>query len=144
MTSAATIQRNKESVRRLLDEVVTKGNVGLIDELFTEGILDHTVLGDTRGRDAVKARAGSLRAAFSDFSATAEELVAEGDMVALRATDRGTHDGEFMGLPPTGRKVEYLATAFFRFEDGRIAERWVQPDLFGLMKQIGESEAADV
>lgn len=64
-------------------------------------------------------------------------LVAEGDTVALRAIDRGTHDGAFMGIEPTGREVEYPATAFFRMVDGKIVERWVQPDLFGLVRQLG-------
>lgn len=140
MTSPATIRHNKDTVRRLLDHVVTKGNLDLIDELFAANVVDHTPLGDSRGRDSVKTRARSLRTAFSDFSATVEELVGEGDMVALRATDRGTHDGVFMGIEATGRKVEYAATAFFRFEEGKIVERWVQPDTFGVLSQLGVLE----
>lgn len=143
MTETSNPKANKQIVRRLLDEVVTEGNVDLIDDLFAEDVIDHTLAGDTRGRDPIKERAEALHAAFSDFSATVEQLIAEGDAVALWALDRGTHDGEFMGIAPTGREVEYPATAFFRMEDGKIVERWVQPDLFGLMQQLDVVELAD-
>ncbi|WP_222918597.1 alpha/beta fold hydrolase [Natrinema sp. SYSU A 869] len=140
MAATPKTESNKQIVRRLLDDVVTEGNIDLIDDLFAEDVLDHTLMGDTRGREPIKERAESLHAAFSDFSATAEKLVAEGDTVALWAIDQGTHDGEFLGIEPTGRGVEYPATAFFQMEDGKIVERWVQPDLFGLMQQLGVIE----
>jgi len=140
MATTPQTESNKQIVRRLLDEVVTEGNVDRIDDIFAEGVLDHTLMGDTRGREPIKERAESLHAAFSDFSATAEKLVAEDDTVALWAIDRGMHDGEFLGIEPTGRVVEYSATAFFRMEDGKIVERWVQPDLFDLMQQLGVVE----
>jgi len=113
METTPETESNKQIVRRLLDEVVTEGNIDLIDDIFAEDVLDHTLMGDTRGREPIKERAESLHAAFSDFSATAEKLVAEDDTVALWAIDRGTHDGEFLGIEPTGREVEYSATAFF-------------------------------
>lgn len=134
MTSST--EENKRIVRRLLEDVVTGGDVDVIDDLFAPDVIDHTLTGETTGREPIKDRAEGLHAAFSDFSATVAALVAEDDTVALRAIDRGVHEGEFVGIEPTGREVEYEATAFFRIRDGTIVERWVQPDLFGLLGQL--------
>jgi predicted ester cyclase len=79
-------------------------------------------------------------AAFPDFEATVEDIVAEGDTVAMRVTLRGTHDGPFMGVEPTGNPFEVRNMVFTRIEDGKIAERWVQPDTLSLMQQLGAVE----
>jgi predicted ester cyclase len=79
----------------------------------------------------------SIRGAFSDFSATVDDVVAEGDTVAMRVTLRGTHDGPFMGIEPTGNEFEVSNMVFTRIEDGKIAERWVLPDMLGMLQQVG-------
>lgn len=132
-----SVEENKEIARRFPEEVATEGNLDLIDDICAEDILDHSPMWEVRGRDALKEQSRAVFEAFGDFSATVEDVVAEGDMVAMRVTVRGTHDGEFMGLEPTGRSFEFGNMVFTRIEDGRIAERWVQPDLLGLLRQLG-------
>jgi len=68
---------------------------------------------------------------------TLDELVAEGDLVAMRATHRGTHEGPFMGIEPTGTEIETKWMVFVRIEDGKAVERWMQGDILGLMQQLG-------
>ena len=80
---------------------------------------------------------GMMRGGFPDVQWTLEEMVAEGDMVAARFTMRGTHKGAFFGVPPTGKKIEVQAMNFYRFSGGKIVEERGQPDLLGLIQQIG-------
>ncbi|MFW6318259.1 MAG: ester cyclase, partial [Halorubrum sp.] len=81
-----------------------------------------------------------LRAAFPDLVLIPREIVADGDTVAVRMTQRGTHEGTFMGIEPTGRAFEIQAMGFARMENGKIAERWGVPDLLGLLRQLGQEE----
>jgi predicted ester cyclase len=74
---------------------------------------------------------------FPDLQLSTEEIVAEGDKVAIRNTWRGTHQGVFQGVPPTGRHVAFTGTDIFRFVDGKIAEQWADLDALGLMQQLG-------
>jgi steroid delta-isomerase-like uncharacterized protein len=77
------------------------------------------------------------REAFPDLRATVEEIVEEGDRIAVRATFTGTHDGEFMGIPASGRTISIQAMDVVRVVDGRAAEHWGVTDVMGLMQQIG-------
>lgn len=140
MTSTTTGEENKRVARRFPEEVATEGNIDVIDEICAEDVVDHSPLGDVRGREELKAQLESLRTAFEDFSATVEEAVAEGDTVAMRVTLRGTHVGDFMGIEATGKDFEVENMVFTRVEDGHIVERWVQPDMLGLMQQLGAIE----
>ena len=78
-----------------------------------------------------------MRSGFPDIQWTLEELIAEGDKVAARFTMRGTHQGTFFGVPPTGKKITVQALNIYRFADGQIVEERGQPDLLELLKQIG-------
>ena len=78
-----------------------------------------------------------MRAGFPDIQWTLEELIAEGDKVAARFTMRGTHRGTFFGVPSSGKTIEVKAMNFYRIADGQIVEEHGQPDLLGLLKQIG-------
>ena len=78
-----------------------------------------------------------LRSGFPDFQATIEDLFAEGDKVVLRFTFHGTHQGEFMGVAPTGKQVTMTGVEIFRIGDGKIVELWGQEDVLGMMQQIG-------
>jgi steroid delta-isomerase-like uncharacterized protein len=80
---------------------------------------------------------GMMRAGFPDIQWTLEEMVAEGDKVAARFTMRGTHQGTFFGVPPTGKSIKVQAMNFYQFSDGQIVEEYGQPDLLGLLQQIG-------
>jgi steroid delta-isomerase-like uncharacterized protein len=140
MASTSTAAANATLARRIPEEVVTKGDIDLIDEICAEDVLDHSPLGELRGREELKTQMRGLRASFGDFSATVEDVVSEGDTVAMRVTLRGTHEGEFVGVAPTGKRIEVGNMVFSRIEDGQVAERWVQPDMLGLLTQLGVVE----
>jgi predicted ester cyclase len=78
-----------------------------------------------------------FRAAFPDMRLTEEDMIAEGDRVVDRVTVRGTHEGELMGVLPSGNPVEFMETHISRIADGKIVERWGQWDAMGIMQQIG-------
>ncbi|WP_396612356.1 ester cyclase [Haloferax sp. S1W] len=140
MTSTPTREVNKRTVRRFMDEVSGKGNIGLIDELVAEDMVDHTEFGETQGREALKQTFEGLSAAFPTHENTIEEIVAEGDTVAIRVSSRLTHEGNFMGIEATGQQVQTEGIVFFRLRDGKIVERWVQFDTLGMMQQLGVAE----
>lgn len=140
MAATTTPEENKRIVRQIPEEVANEGNVALLDEIFAEDLIDHTPLGETRGREAAKELFEQLRAAFPDLEVTVEDMIAEGDTVAARVKWHATHEGEFRGIEPTGREVEFPVMAFLRLKDGKVVERWIQPDQLGLMQQLGVVE----
>lgn len=140
MAATTTPEENKRIARRFMEEVSGKGNVELIDEMFAENVIDHTALGETQGREAIKDLFEDLSAAFPTHETTIEEIIAEGDTVAFRGPSTLTHEGEFMGVEPTGREVQIDGMTFLRIQDGKIVERWVQFDMLGMMQQLGVIE----
>jgi steroid delta-isomerase-like uncharacterized protein len=90
-----------------------------------------------QGPDGYQEIIAMMRAGFPDVQWTLEELIVEGDRVAARFTMRGTHLGSFLGVPPSGKTIEVKAVNFYRFADGQIVEEHGQPDLLGLLQQIG-------
>lgn len=140
MASAETTEENKQIVRRFVKDVVNGGNLDRIDEYVGENVVDHTPFGETKGREAFRETTEALHNAFPDIEVIPEEIISEGDTVSVRMTQRGTHDGEFLGVAPTGNSFEIKAMAFAHLEGGEVVERWVQPDLLGLMQQLGAVE----
>ena len=135
-----TAEANKRTVRRIPEEVVNQGNLDALDEIFAEDVVDHGPAGDVGGRERIEEGFETLLGAFPDFTVIVDEILAEGDTVAVRLTERGTHEGAFVGIDPTGRAVEFEAMAFLRLEDGKVAERWTQLDQLGLMEQLGVAQ----
>jgi steroid delta-isomerase-like uncharacterized protein len=90
-----------------------------------------------QGPDGYLAIIGMMRSGFSDIQWTLEDSVAENDKVAARFIMHGTHNGAFMGVPPTGKKIKVQAMNLYRFSDGKIIEEFGQPDMLGLLMQIG-------
>lgn len=124
------------------EEIATERNLDRIDEVFAEDFVEHGSLGEeTQGLQAAKETIQSVLDSFPDFDATVEETVAEGDLVAMRVTWRGTHEGAFMGIEPTGKSFEVPAMIFTRLADGTITERWVVADSMGMMQQLGVVES---
>ncbi len=140
VTDTTGLEENKELARRYPEEIATEGRLDLINELCIEDVVSHSPFGEVRGRAALREQSEASMGGFSDFSATVEDIVAEGDLVAMRVTLRGTHDGEFMGLEPTGEPMESQNMVFTRIEDGKIAERWLVPDMLGALQQLGVTE----
>jgi predicted ester cyclase len=134
---------NGALARRVFDEMWTQGNLDLADEIVApEFVGRQSGMAPFHGPAGAKQVIGRLRTAFPDIAFTIEELVAEGDLVATRWTARGTNDGEFLGMAPSGRRVTLDGVTFQRFKAGRIIEGWTQADVLGLLEQITMSEPA--
>ena len=135
-------EANKAHFRRMIEQVFSGGNIDLIDELLTDDFVEHEQMepGAGSGPEAVKQMMAGMRAAFPDLQVTVDSLIAEDDILAARTTWRGTHQGEFMGVPASGKSVEFGAIDFVRYRDGKVSEHWGQTDAMGLMMQIGAME----
>jgi steroid delta-isomerase-like uncharacterized protein len=136
-------ERNKEVARKVFEDVQSEGNVALIDELVTRDYVGHTPLGDLHGPEGAERFTDMLRKAFPDFTVEVESQVAEGEQVATRWTCRGTHKGEFQGIPPTGKAITMRGITIFRFGNGKMIEGWTQPDVFSLFQQLGAIPAPE-
>ncbi|AGN02876.1 hypothetical protein L593_14710 [Salinarchaeum sp. Harcht-Bsk1] len=134
---STTAEENKRIVRRIRDEVEEQGDLESVDEIFAADVVVHTPMGEFRGREAIKEMYQSDNEAFSDSTETIHDVVADDDTVAIRMTERGTHDGEFLGMEPTGREYEIQTTAFLHLDDGKVTEWWIQPDTLGFFRQLG-------
>ena len=141
MAATAPHSKNAELARQIPEAVATKGNIELLDELCSPDVVDHSPFGDLEGREALGQQMRSIRDAFTDFEAAVIETVSEGDVVAMRIRLTGRHVGEFVGIPATGRSFDVENMVFTRFEDGKIVERWVQPDMLGMLDQLGVVES---
>jgi len=134
----STLDEHRRLARRLPEEIASKGAIDGVNELFAEDVVAHiSPLGEARGRDEFRELPQRMRGAFPDLEATVEEIVAEGDHVAMRVTLVGTHRGQFMGVDPTGRSFEIEHAIFVRFDDDVIVELWGQLDAFELFRQLG-------
>ena len=138
---AAMSEENKAILRRVTDEVFTQGNLDVVDELFAPSYVLHdpgVPGGELRGIESFKQQWVSMfRTAFPDLQLSVEDQVAEGDKVVTRYTGRGTHQGELMGIPPTGNEVVVSGTIMSRVSDGKIEEEWNNFDALGMMQQLG-------
>jgi len=132
-------EENKALVRQMVEEVFNRGNVILADEFLAADFVEREELppGIPRDREGVKQLTTLLRSAFPDFKATLDDIVAEGDRVVIRQTWSGTHQGEFMGVPPTGKSVSFGVIDILRVAGGKCQEHWGQMDSLGLMQQLG-------
>lgn len=130
---------NKAVIRRIVDEVLTGGNLDLVDELFAPEYVPHDPSNPARpgGIEGAKQFAGMLHTGLSGVRYTVVEMVAEGDKVMYRWTLEGRHTGPFMGIPPTGRSIKISGIDAFRLDKGRIVESWVAADAMGMLQQLG-------
>ncbi len=125
-------QSNEERVRFANDEIVGKGNLGVVDEVFATDYVVHAGGKDFRGHEFVRRFAGQLRSAIPDIRVVEVEfLIQAGDTIAWQRTLGGTHKADMMGIPPTGQKVEWRDMMVTRFDGGKIAEEWAVSELAG-------------
>jgi steroid delta-isomerase-like uncharacterized protein len=129
-------QQNKTLARRWFDELFSRGDLDAANEILSADFVDHLTGGDERGLEELKHYVIMYRSAFPDIQDTVEEVVAEGDKVVVRWTSRGTHQGEFMGVAPTGRHVTFSGMRLFRIAENKIVESWVNIDERGLQEQL--------
>jgi steroid delta-isomerase-like uncharacterized protein len=137
-------EQNRAVLDRLNEEVLRQGHADAIDELTTGDFVEHNpppgVPGD---REGFKSFVRYLHQAFADQLHTVYDQLADGDRVVERWSMTATHVGEFLGIPPTGRRVTLTGIDISRLEDGRIAEHWIECDLLGLLEQLGAAPAQE-
>ena len=137
----STAEDNKAAFLQFHDAANT-GDVEVISKAIDEFVAPDAVIRtplpiDATGTDALKQIWAMLLRIYPDIHLTVEDLIAEGDKVVGRTTVTGTHQGEFMGVAPTGNSVTYNEMFMFRFADGRVVETWGVVDVYAQMKQIG-------
>ena len=131
-------EANKASVRRFYDEVFNKKNRAAIDEFIDPTQVDHAAPpGTPGGLEGANQTLTMYLTAFPDLHFTVEDLIAEGDKVVARLTTRGTQQGVFMGIPPTGKHVTVTAIDINRLAGGKSVEHWLNMDTLGLLHQLG-------
>jgi steroid delta-isomerase-like uncharacterized protein len=129
---------NRAVADRMTEEVFRQGHTEVVEELVAEDFVEHNPMpGFGSDREGLKQFVTTLREAFPDFDIRIEDQLADGDKVVTRLTWRGTHTGEYSGLPPTGRRVEVQALTVFHFRDGKVFQNWTVIDQFGLFRQLG-------
>jgi steroid delta-isomerase-like uncharacterized protein len=136
-------EQNKVLVRQMVEEVFNRGNMSLADKFLAPDFVEREELppGVPRGREGVKQLTAMFRSAFPDFKATIDDIIAEGDKVVIRQTWTGTHKGEFMGMPPTGKRMSIGVIDIIRIAEGKFVEHWGQMDSMGMMQQLGAMPA---
>ena len=132
-------EMNKAIVRRMYEEVFNRRNLALADELAAPESITHQAPPGlaASGPEALRQVVQLLTTAFPDHHTTIEDLIAEGDKVVVRATFSGTHQGVFLGIPPTGKSFTQQQIDVMRITDGKVTEHWAVRDGLGMMRQLG-------
>lgn len=141
-TNDGALERNKDLVLRMNAEVWNKANLDAIDEFYTPDFVHHFLPdgSETRGIESLREHVRAHRAAFPDWREDIKRVVAEGDLVVIHFVSTGTNQGQWIGKPPTGRRVRLNEMSIFRIEEGRIAEQWLLPDIFSMQRQLAGTE----
>jgi steroid delta-isomerase-like uncharacterized protein len=130
-------ESNGQVMRRAFEEIMTRGNIAVINELFASDFTGHDTSGGTFGREEFREGVLDMLSAFSDRQVKiADQVVAE-DKVVTRWQATGVHAGEFNGIPATGRRVSLTGISIDRISGGRIVESWEVTDDAGLLRQLG-------
>jgi steroid delta-isomerase-like uncharacterized protein len=132
-------EENKALVRRSFEEVFNQGNLDAVEEIFASDHVLHDPSSpeEIRGTEGMRHYVSMYRTAFPDLQQSIEDQFAEGEKVATRLTGRGTHQGDLMGIAPTGNRVEAPGIVINRISGGKIAESWANYDAMGMMQQLG-------
>jgi steroid delta-isomerase-like uncharacterized protein len=139
-----TTEQDKALVRRLVIEAQQNGNLDLVDEILAPDFVDHTPLpGLPPTRDGVKVLFSAFHTGFPDLRVDILDQISEAGTVATRKRFSGTHNGEFLGVPASGRSVELEVIDILRVRDGRITDHWVSADRLSLLTQLGAISGSD-
>ena len=134
-------EENKENARRLLEEAFGQGKTEVLDEVLDPNFVcwdPNSEAGEIRGAETFRGEIEYFRNAVPDLTYTVEDQVAEGERVVTRWRAAGTHEGEFFGVPGTGKRIEMSGIQIDRFdENGKMVEEWPEYDLLGVMRQMG-------
>lgn len=132
-----TTEANKALLRRYKVDILNNRDIQALEQVAAADYLDHAAFpGQAPGLEGLKQRVAALFQAL-DPQWTILDSIAEGDMVVLRWSHAGTHHGEFLGIPPTGKTFVLRGIDMYRVQDGKIAEHWNVVDMFGFCQQIG-------
>ena len=133
----ASAAQNEALMRQVLD-LIDERELDAAFELYAPDYIYHGPGGrELRGRDGIRGLWEVFLTGFPDLSSTVDDIISEGDKLVLRWTIEGTHTGEFLGTPPSNKKITLPMTEIFRVADGQLAEAWDQYDRLHLMQQIG-------
>ena len=133
-------EENKKKARRFMEEAFGQGKTELVDELLDPDFVrydPYIEAGEVRGVETVKENIVWFRNVFPDLTCTIDDQLAEGEKVVSRWTVRGTHQGEFFGVPATGERIEMRGIQIDRFEEGKLVEERAEFDLLGALQQLG-------
>jgi steroid delta-isomerase-like uncharacterized protein len=134
---------NKRLVRRFYHEVYGAWNMALVDEVVSPKFTSHDwPAGSPTGPGGFRVFYSAIRAALPDARYEVDDVISEGDKVAVRWRLLGTHEGDFRGIAPSGQSIALEGIAIYRVQDGKLMERWVVTDLHGVLEKIRESAAA--
>jgi steroid delta-isomerase-like uncharacterized protein len=132
-----SIEDNKAYIRRGYEEGFQQRNLAVFDELMAPDYVWHIASLTVQGRESAKQLIAQFLTAFPDGHYTIEDMIAEGDRVVVRQTFRGTHQGDFLGIAPTGKQVTTTEIEIFRVTNGKSVENWTNSDDLGLLQQLG-------
>lgn len=127
----------RSMVRRLIEEVWNRETFAVVDELVAADYIGHSAQAETYGTAGYQQFFAALHAAFPDIQFTVEDEIAEREKVVCRWKAHGTHQGEFAGIPPTGKQGLITGITIYHITGGKVAECWTQVDELGLLKQLG-------
>jgi steroid delta-isomerase-like uncharacterized protein len=138
------MKENARGSQRVIEEIFGAGNFDLAHELIAAEAIGHDAARPEPaiGPGGVIESARGYRDAFPDLRLTVEQVIADGDYVAIRWTARGTHRGDLFGIAPTGKETTVTGITMDRWEDGKLAESWTNWDTLGLLQQLGAMPAA--
>jgi len=133
-----SLEENKASARRFYEQVFNQQNLTAIDDCLAPNIIDHSLPpGVPGGIEGVRLTISMFLTAFPDLHLTLEDLIAEGDKVVVCWTMRGTHQGAFAGMPPTGRQFTLPGASILRLVGNKVVESWINYDQLSMLQQLG-------
>jgi steroid delta-isomerase-like uncharacterized protein len=138
-----TIDDNKALVRRFIDEIFVHGRKESVDELLADDFQAHTWPSTGHPKDDLKGAIDRTSKGLADAEFAIEDMIAEGDRVAVRLTAAATQVGPMMGMPATNKRYSIGEIHIFRIRDGKFVEHWHQFDQMGMMKQLGVMPGAE-
>jgi predicted ester cyclase len=118
------IEKNKALIHLLFEEIIHRGNLTIVDEIFSANFVDHSTPEQPVGHEGLKDYLVMVRTGFPDLHVVIDDLIAEGEKIVVRTSWYGTHLGTYEGVPPTGLQVARTLIQIFRIIDGKIAEEW--------------------
>jgi predicted SnoaL-like aldol condensation-catalyzing enzyme len=128
----------KQLIRAMFDEVINRGDIEAAEKYLAEDFVDHGPMGDMQGRETFKTLVAGWRGAFPDVHCEVSHLIQEGDLVAWLVHATGTHTGDGLGFPATGRRIDTLDANLGRINaEGKVVEHWAEQGMLATLQQIG-------